>query len=247
MPNLLEKIFVTSGKFLSLDFLLRAIKLPSSVLLILVNLIPIIGIAVYKWNPYDIIILYWLENIVIGIYNFFRILLAKKVAESGRKNSSYAFFFLFHYGGFNLILWMILAFTVLNESSFVLNHDYTGLLVFFVALMISHGFSFFYNYIGKKEYLNVSAPLQMFGPYGRVVVIHLTILFGLGPSIYVSPSFIILFVILKIIFDLLAHANMHFALQKETEEHLPIESVPDVQKSINFIPTPVNTTEGKQE
>lgn len=245
MSNLLERIFVTSGKFLSFNFLLRVIKLPSAVLLIIVNLIPIIGIALYKWNPYDIIILYWLENIVIGIYNFLRILFARKTVGGIQKNSSYAFFFLLHYGIFNLVQGAILAFTILNKSSFILNDDYAGLLVFFVALMISHGFSFFYNYIGKKEYLNVSARIQMFSPYGRVVVMHLTILFGLGASIYTESSFMILFVILKMIFDLLAHANVHLVVQNQNVDYSSTESIPELQKSINFIPSSTNAGEDK--
>ena len=47
-----------------------------------------------------------------------------------------------------------------------------------VALFLSHGASFLFNYIGRGEYLTASPTRQMGAPYGRVVVLHLTILFG---------------------------------------------------------------------
>ena len=47
-----------------------------------------------------------------------------------------------------------------------------------VALFIGHGASFLFNYIGRREYLRVSAAGQMFAPYGRLVILHLTILLG---------------------------------------------------------------------
>lgn len=108
MLNLLEKVLANLGKMLSIEAFLRIVKLPSAILLIVVNLIPIVGIAFLKWNPFDILILYWLESIVIGIFNFFRIIFAQDYGYSSHikgisnviSNLFIAFFFLFHYGIF---------------------------------------------------------------------------------------------------------------------------------------------------
>ena len=47
-----------------------------------------------------------------------------------------------------------------------------------VILAISHGVSFYLNFIRAGEYRRVSAAELMMRPYGRVVVLHMTILVG---------------------------------------------------------------------
>jgi hypothetical protein len=47
-----------------------------------------------------------------------------------------------------------------------------------LALAASHIVSFVYNFLGRKEYLNTTVSAQMMAPYGRVVVLHVTILGG---------------------------------------------------------------------
>src|SRR5262249_30589474 len=54
----------------------------------------------------------------------------------------------------------------------------TSVLIGGVALFLSHGYSFFRDYLGRGENLRTSAAAQMGAPYGRVVVLHLTILLG---------------------------------------------------------------------
>jgi hypothetical protein len=47
-----------------------------------------------------------------------------------------------------------------------------------VALAISHGLSYWWNFLRGGEYCRVSAAGQMFAPYGRLVALHLTIILG---------------------------------------------------------------------
>jgi hypothetical protein len=46
------------------------------------------------------------------------------------------------------------------------------------ALAASHLFSFFSNFIYGGEYQRVTVPQLMFQPYGRIVILHVAILFG---------------------------------------------------------------------
>jgi hypothetical protein len=48
----------------------------------------------------------------------------------------------------------------------------------FVSLFASHLLSFLKNYVGKKEYLLASNKDAMLAPYSRIIIMHLTILFG---------------------------------------------------------------------
>jgi hypothetical protein len=71
--------------------------------------------------------------------------------------------------------------------------------------------SFVTNYIGRGEYLRTTAPSRMAAVYGRVVVLHLAILFGgfaiaaLGAPIWI----LVILVIGKTLLDLRLHEREH--------------------------------------
>lgn len=80
-----------------------------------------------------------------------------------------------------------------------------------VALFISHGASFLFTYLGRGEYLRTSAPAQMVAPYGRVVVLHLTIIFGAFVVALVGAPIgaLVILVVLKTLLDLRIHLSTH--------------------------------------
>lgn len=47
-----------------------------------------------------------------------------------------------------------------------------------LSLVASHGFSVYWNYLKNGEYQRASLQALMGQPYGRVMVLHLTVLFG---------------------------------------------------------------------
>lgn len=76
-----------------------------------------------------------------------------------------------------------------------------------LSLVISHGLSFYWNYIKNGEYQRASLNALMGQPYGRVVVLHLTVLFGGWVVMLLgSPLFaLVLLVVLKTAADWRAH------------------------------------------
>ncbi len=79
------------------------------------------------------------------------------------------------------------------------------------ALIASHLYSFGANYIGRGEFQRKSAQQVMFAPYGRVVVLHLAILFG-GMAVQFLGNPLPLLVLLvagKTVLDLLLHWRSH--------------------------------------
>ena len=73
--------------------------------------------------------------------------------------------------------------------------------------MASHGFSFYWNYIKNGEYQRGSLNALMGQPYGRVIVLHMTVLFG-GWIVMMlgSPLLaLVLLVVLKTAADLRGH------------------------------------------
>jgi hypothetical protein len=80
-----------------------------------------------------------------------------------------------------------------------------------LALLASHLVSFFLNYIGRREYLTRSITVQMFAPYTRVVVLHLTILFGALMTFLLGQPIaaLVVLIVLKTALDLRLHLREH--------------------------------------
>ncbi|MEX2580354.1 MAG: DUF6498-containing protein [Verrucomicrobiales bacterium] len=51
----------------------RALALPA-VMLIAANLVPLIGVLSWEWRVFDVVVLYWFENVVIGGINILKML-----------------------------------------------------------------------------------------------------------------------------------------------------------------------------
>ncbi|MEK7452684.1 MAG: DUF6498-containing protein [Patescibacteria group bacterium] len=78
-------------------------------------------------------------------------------------------------------------------------------------LLISHGISFFSNFIGNREYERTDIGKQMHAPYKRIMIMHFTILFGgwLILSFKEPILGLILLIIIKTITDTSAHLKEH--------------------------------------
>ena len=160
-----------------------------------------------------ILILYWLENGVVGGFNVLKILRAEGGGDDqspwarpdGRPahamaRAGVATFFCVHYGIFwsvhGVFVMALPAFGAIGGSSDIVDDvNPAAILVALVALVVSHGVSFWLNYLGKGEYRTANPMGQMFAPYGRLVVLHVTIILGafavafLGaPAIVVASS-----------------------------------------------------------
>lgn len=196
----------------------------SKELLIFVNLIPIFGVLFWDWSLFNIMVLFWSENIVIGFFNIFKIILAKgqyknfKFSSSAIKRQDFqnkisdlgafsmVIFFLFHYGMFTLGHG-VFVFAMFGQGQALR----PNLIVGFIALFISHGFSFLKNFIGAGEYKKLSKADVFSAPYKRVIILHVTIIFGgFAAMMLGSPVYALLFlVVLKISIDLIAHKKEH--------------------------------------
>lgn len=183
---------------------------PSTLALIVANLVPLAGTVFLGWRLSDVMVLYWAESAVIGFWNLC------KIAVIGRWAALLAGpFFLGHFSGFMAIHFMFI-YTLFVQG--VGNADSGGKLsevatLFMslwpalLALFLSHGISFFVNFMGKQEYRSRSVSGQMSEPYSRIIFMHLVLIFGGGLSIALGePTPVLLLVIaLKIYFDIRAH------------------------------------------
>ena len=80
-----------------------------------------------------------------------------------------------------------------------------------LALFVSHGVSFVQNYLLKQEYKITKPDQLMTSPYGRVIVMHITILAGgfLTMAIGSPAPLLVVMVVLKTVLDINLHNRSH--------------------------------------
>lgn len=184
---------------------------PSAVALILANMVPLAGVLWLDWRVFDILILYWAENVVIGVVNILRMLM---VADSSR--FFLAPFFALHYGMFCFGHYS--AVVGLFGSEFqegdsrmfgVSLHDawQSPLWIGVAAIAISHLVSFYFNFVGAGEYRRTSPRQLMQRPYGRIIVLHVAVIAGgFLVTMLGDPAWMLLvLIIVKTVIDLRMH------------------------------------------
>lgn len=211
-------------------------SVPAAVALVGVNLIPLFGVLFLGWDLMSIIVLYWLENGVIGVVAVLKIALAQEsdlvpsdpaAILRGRGLPRFSTlakaglipFFVFHYGLFWVVHGVFVFLLPVFAADLAGAVDVAGpspavVAVGIVALAVSHGLSFLLNYVGRREYRRVSPGSQMAAPYGRVVVLHVTILVGAFAIAAVGAPIgaLAVLVVMKTLVDLVIHLAQHRGL-----------------------------------
>jgi hypothetical protein len=249
---------------------------PSGMLLVAANLVPLVGVITWEWSVFHVVVVYWLENVIIGVINILKMIIcspdpakvdlkgklkqriAEKPGELDEDELRQAFefthkleankgklgalhhaskiffipFFSFHYGLFCLVHGLF-VFALLGKNELGSDSMPTGSSAleeltelvelameaggFWAALglVVSHLFSFCVNYLGKGEYRRTVVPMLMIAPYGRIVVMHLAIIFGAFAIMALgSPVFLLVILIVgKIMLDLKFHNRAHKKLE----------------------------------
>ena len=226
--------------------------------LVAANLVPLLGVLFLDWDLATILVLYWIENGIVGVLNVPKILLARgplrvglpgaaqleplmlMVSAPGALRFVLAPFFLFHYGLFWLahgVFVFSLPFVWAGPSALGGEAPFPfgsavrlidlppAIAIAAAGLALSHVVSFRLNFVGRREYLGVSAIEQMFRPYGRLVVLHVTIVLGgiavgaLGQPI----GLLVVLVAAKTVLDVRFHLRDHERAQGRTGPRSPAD------------------------
>ncbi|HTT69046.1 MAG TPA: DUF6498-containing protein [Gemmatimonadales bacterium] len=189
---------------------------PSALVLIAANLVPLVGVVALHWTVFSILLLYWCENVVVGVFNVLRMLVAspKDVAADAAK-VFFIPFFMFHYGMFTMVhgIFVMALFGPgggrfsPSPAAFLAAVRGAGIGYGALAILLSHGFSFVHNYLASGEFRRASLPQLMAQPYARVMVLHVTILLGgfAAKAMGAPVAALLLLIALKTLIDLRAH------------------------------------------
>jgi hypothetical protein len=186
----------------------------SAVALVAANLVPLGAVALGWWSTYEVVLLFWAENVVIGAIHVLRFatlaVLAGKLAALG-----VAVFFSLHYGMFTFVHGVFVE-TLFAPGdgapdALALLLSPQGLLFGLGALTVSHLLSYATHFVGGGEYRRVEPSELMVQPYGRVIVLHLAIILGGALTMTLNEPAIglVVLVLLKIGLDLRAHLAAH--------------------------------------
>ncbi len=203
---------------------------PSVLLLVAANLVPLYGVFLFHWKVFPILVLFWMENVVVGIFNVFRMLVASPTKPVNWLVKVFMIpFFCIHYGLFTLAHGVfVFAFfsDYLTSSEILLDRDFVfqaigdyQIVWAFIVLFISHAISFAVNYIGKGEYKQANFDILMSQPYTRVVIMHITIIAGgfLVASLGAPVFALLVLIFLKIFIDIQAHLREHKKYNQQKE------------------------------
>lgn len=216
------------------------------VMLIAANLVPLVGVFLWDWRIFDVVALYWAENVVVGGMNVLKMALCApdprqvpmqvKSADGapiGSAGSQMAIhhvsklffipFFVVHYGIFTFVHGLFVFSLLGGNSGIESAGPMAGMRSMIaeivegggkwalLALVVSHGVSFVHHFLIGGEFRRTIAPVQMFAPYGRVVVLHVAILAGaFAISALGSPVLLLAILIAgKIGIDIGLHRRSH--------------------------------------
>lgn len=183
----------------------------SLITLLLSNVLIIILSLVQKWDVSEVLWVYWMQSIIIGFFQFLRILSLKKFSTKNfningkpalpTNNTKIftAFFFVFHYGFFHF-LYAIFLFNFFTDKPLDFTYLFLGGFIFF----LNHAFSFYQNKVIDEQKMQNIGTL-MFSPYTRIIPMHLIIVFGA----FLGQSALITFLVLKTLADLAMHTVKH--------------------------------------
>lgn len=157
---------------------------------VLLNLIPVVGVLFWGWSAFALIILYWMENLIIGVRTVASMLLnaALNGAAAWPGALFFVLFFTIHYGMF-----------CAGHGFFILGFfgsDFWGSSIFDIPGMVAKLFETetnlnfglisiiawqlvqFVLFVVRGN-AKCTTPRDLMGaPYPRIMVLHITIIFG---------------------------------------------------------------------
>jgi hypothetical protein len=192
----------------------RAYRDPLSWASLAVDLLPVVAVFAFGWGATPLVALYWLENLVIGVFTIFRMIGTAAAALINLAAALFVVpFFIVHYGGFcyghgiflnvfatggdesfptpaSLIRW---AFGTAPEMPW-----FVGAIAAVAALY------FLAEFIGRGEFRQTIPAEEMGAPYGRIITLHIAIILGAAVAFSMDEPLagVLLLILIRVVFGI---------------------------------------------
>ena len=187
---------------------------PSTITLIVANAVPIAGLIFWNWNIGEILLLFWIEAAIIGIYTLVKVGIVDRLVFVVRGPFA-AFAFAF------ILFWLLMVTLMISHevnkiiTGVYQKQDYAAiarsLSPAIVAFVISHGVSFVLDFLGKKEYLHFSSEKIAAGffmhliPFFAATLIAAFVVSAFGNVI----ALFLIAILVKLALDIAVHQGDH--------------------------------------
>lgn len=208
------------------------------------NLLIAVQALHWGWGYYQLLLIYWFEALIIGAYNVLRMAVVGLFGDQPfgarlSRSVSVAFgsrllmtmlgigFFVAKFGGFALAtgFWLLMLPAHLDTAGDSpadsvlrgLEEVGSGVGVAIGALVASHGVSFIWNFLWKREFATQSVAGLVFWPYLRMALVLIVVVGGLiyvklNPGFGSATVMVGSIVLLKTVVDALTHLWEHRSL-----------------------------------
>lgn len=176
----------------------------STLLLIITNIIPIIGIIFFGWGAFQVVFMYWCETVIVLFLNVVDSIMADRHTAIGILDVIVAMALVVFNGLFILfqLAAMIAIFELTWESAAIaINSTFYSVIVLFVIKIIS----FIYDYIKRdkfynKEIINNNNVMALV----RVLIMMAAIIFGgfLATASNAPVLVIIILILIKVYIEI---------------------------------------------
>ncbi|HEY1171459.1 MAG TPA: DUF6498-containing protein [Verrucomicrobiae bacterium] len=171
------------------------------------NLVPLVGVMFFGWEAFTLMLLFWCENVIVGVFTALRMLLARPRETKAWAAKAFLLpFFCVHYGIFTFVHGMFVISFFGRSDGFMPMHSGPGDLIPAVqeaklgwaiaGIVASYAVYFFWDYLRTGDYRKATLPQIAMEPYGRVIVLHVAILLGgILLAIFNAPSIVLLLLV----------------------------------------------------
>jgi hypothetical protein len=141
-----------------------------------VNAIPLVGVLWFGWSVFEVLLLYWFENVAVGIAHTIRLGISTRtnaVADGWGTTS----FFAMHYGIFTFVhgIFVLIYFGIVQRGVMELEGGFSGPVL---AIMGWQAAILALDYLRSDAFKDRLPNDMLFEPYPRVFALHLTVVFG---------------------------------------------------------------------
>lgn len=199
-----------------------ALKDPSLYVLLFSNAVTMYFAIAEHWSAASVLFVYWQQSVIIGFFNFIKIIQLKNFSTEGFEiggkqplpkratKIKTAFFFLFHYGFFHFVYFMvIIAIAEMGAVSWsVISEEMPSLQIAAAIFFLNHLFSYLYHKPWAVEKQNLGT--VMIYPYVRIIPMHFISLLWVPVQIFFgSAGVTMIFLVFKTYIDAIMHIAEH--------------------------------------